>query len=452
MNYNDFKEAVEGKRIICFGAGKNAAEVLRDVHILPNLDRIDCFVDNDADKHGTTIISGDYSFIVKSPECLIGKDDIVVLITAERYHEIAQQVEEITRGSIRWFSWSLMHARAELDRIFYGVSRSEINFVLINTPDYYNLGDHAIAMAERAFLKRNFKNRIIEIGSRLCHSGKEIIHEYINEKDVLLITGGGYMGTLWAGNEEVIRNIVRTFKNNHIIIFPQSVFYGDSDKDREDLEKSKMIYNSHKKLLICSREEISYQLMRKMYPMCGHYLIPDMVLSLNAPDTAKKVDRIGFCLRSDKECILEQPDRDRLYEAAASSGLDIVHITNHSSPDSGIAHDNSEPHVYAKLAEYRSCRLIVTDRLHGMVFAAITSTPCIVLDNSYHKNRGLYYTWLKDFDYITFVEDIKTMDAPRIIMELLAMLPRYYDNSVFAGFYLKLADYISRIEGVIRVD
>lgn len=452
MNYNVFKEAVEGKRIICFGAGKNAAEALRDVHILPYLDRIYCFVDNDAAKHGTAIDAGDYSFSIKSPECLIGKDDVVVLITVEKYQEIAEQVERTTQGRIRWFSWSLMNARGELDAIFYGVSQSDVNFILIYTPDYCNLGDHAIAVAERVFLKKFFGNRIIEIGSRLWRMGKEIVHEYIKGNDVLFITGGGFMGTMWAINEECIRTVINSFINNHIIIFPQSIYYGDTPADHEDLNLSKKIYNSHTKLLICTREKVSFQLIQELYPLCHNYLIPDMALFLNITGNNRKRDKIGFCMRDDKEGKLEVQQIERLYRSAVAHGMDVVNITNFSSPDSGITHENGERFVFEKLNEYRQCRLIITDRLHGMLFSVITSTPCIVLDNSYHKNRSLYDTWLQEFSYIAFIEEIETADINQMITKLLAISPQSYDSSLFADHYLKLADYICRLKGVIRID
>ncbi len=35
----------------------------------------------------------------------------------------------------------------------------------------------------------------------------------------------------------------------------------------------------------------------------------------------------------------------------------------------------------SKFAEFLSSGLVITDRLHGMIFAAITGTPCIALDN-----------------------------------------------------------------------
>ena len=40
-----------------------------------------------------------------------------------------------------------------------------------------------------------------------------------------------------------------------------------------------------------------------------------------------------------------------------------------------------EEKIEEMLKKYRKCQLVITDRLHGMIFAAITSTPCIALGN-----------------------------------------------------------------------
>jgi exopolysaccharide biosynthesis predicted pyruvyltransferase EpsI len=53
--------------------------------------------------------------------------------------------------------------------------------------------------------------------------------------------------------------------------------------------------------------------------------------------------------------------------------------------------------------------LIITDRLHGMIFSIITGTRCIVFGNNYHKVVSSYYSWFKDLEYVTFIDkkDIK---------------------------------------------
>ena len=47
----------------------------------------------------------------------------------------------------------------------------------------------------------------------------------VTPEDLVVISGGGWMGNLWIHNECVIREIVQNYPNNKIIILPQTVYY-----------------------------------------------------------------------------------------------------------------------------------------------------------------------------------------------------------------------------------
>lgn len=49
--------------------------------------------------------------------------------------------------------------------------------------------------------------------------------------------------------------------------------------------------------------------------------------------------------------------------------------------------------------------LMVTDRLHGVIFAAITGTPCIAISNNNHKILGIYQ-WLQAYQWIRYCQDV----------------------------------------------
>ena len=58
--------------------------------------------------------------------------------------------------------------------------------------------------------------------------------------------------------------------------------------------------------------------------------------------------------------------------------------------------------VKNKLEQFKKAKLIITDRLHGMIFATITATPCIAFGNSNGKVKNVY-GWLKHNEYIKYV-------------------------------------------------
>ena len=41
-------------------------------------------------------------------------------------------------------------------------------------------------------------------------------------------------------------------------------------------------------------------------------------------------------------------------------------------------------------------------RLHSAILAVLLDKNFVLLDNSYHKNRNVYVTWLKDLDFAQF--------------------------------------------------
>ena len=59
-----------------------------------------------------------------------------------------------------------------------------------------------------------------------------------------------------------------------------------------------------------------------------------------------------------------------------------------------------------------SSELAVTDRLHGMLFCALTNTPCIVVKSKSPKIQGVYQ-WVKNNKYIELVENLE--DLPEAI-------------------------------------
>jgi len=61
----------------------------------------------------------------------------------------------------------------------------------------------------------------------------------------------------------------------------------------------------------------------------------------------------------------------------------------------------------AELEDYwaacRQAQVMVTDRLHGMIFGIITGTPCVVLDSGTHKVAQFYRDWLTDLPGVEFL-------------------------------------------------
>lgn len=286
--------------------------------------------------------------------------------------------------------------------------------VILGTPNHENLGDHAITVSERQLLysiKSNLK--IAEINGSVFDDLVYLrnIHVpvpiFFNKKIVTLYTGGGFLGDIWKLEEHRFRNAIDIYKDNKFIVCPQTICFTQSDKEGEIfLNDSKRIYESHPNLKIFLRERKSYDFMKTFMPNVKICLVPDIVACIEPPVKAERRKGILICLRDDCEGIITSGDAKMIVsELNNKFGIDSVHITS-TIYKQAVKISRREKIVYDKLQEFSSARLIVTDRLHAMIFSAVTSTPCIAFDNLSKKVSGVY-EWIKDNEYIKVVDGIK---------------------------------------------
>ncbi len=311
---------------------------------------------------------------------------------------------------------------------------------LLLTPEHDNLGDHGIAWAEEMFLNEN-EIQFIEItGRKLCELQKNGMLNLFNGFPIL-INGGGFLGTLWKESEDLLRNIMQANPKSSIMCLPNTIYYEDSIIGKEEFEKSKKIYNTHKKLYLYARENKSYSIMQRAYKNVK--LVPDMVFSLNQCKQNTKRNGCLLCLRSDREKTRTDNQDETIRQQVTELFGDDITITDMIAPYQ-ITPDQREQELEKKFDQFRKAELVITDRLHGMIFAAITGTPCIVIDSKSPKVRGCY-EWIKDLDYIRFAENVS-----RITEEYhkISKCEHTYNNEHLQHYYQELADDI--IHKVIR--
>lgn len=286
---------------------------------------------------------------------------------------------------------------------------SKAVFVL-GTPEYGNVGDYAISIAEIKFINNMTDNiECFEITNKHCRFAFEGLIKNIKPKDIIVITGGGFMGTLWLDGEILIRKLISAFPNNKIIIFPQTIYYENSIAGNNELSISCNIYQSHKDLHIFLRDKKSYDfcqnnLLIKKKTNC--YLAPDMALYLNTKANTKR-NGILICLRNDKESILYKDDKNKIISAAKKAS-DKISFTDTIVNNHHII-TTREQTFDKKLKEFSKAELVITDRLHGMLFCSMTKTPCIVFNNVSQKVKGVYDEWLSELDNIIYLDDISTL-------------------------------------------
>ena len=158
-------------------------------------------------------------------------------------------------------------------------------FILIGSPEHGNLGDYAISEAELTFFHDNFpKIPIIELSGPCYRNLSSFVSPHVKESDIIFVTGGGFLGSLWMVEEEMVRDIIQRFPNNHIIILPQTIYFEKSEKGRAEYLRSREIYGNHTKLTICLREKLSYDFVLNNLDFSNGMqalLVSDMVLYID---------------------------------------------------------------------------------------------------------------------------------------------------------------------------
>ena len=324
-------------------------------------------------------------------------------------------------------------------------TRGRPSILLIGTPEHGNIGDHAIVIAMREFFKKYFPERcVVEVVETVFSIAEKQFRRFYESGQAehlsLTIIGGGSLGNLWLSAERAYRRILATFPRKRVVVFPQTIFFEENATRERELEATRAAYRAHADLHIFIRDK-SIDFMRREI-VGGNFSdvrgVPDIVLSLDR--SAPKFERAGvlLCFRADKEKTLPDTAVAAIEVRLRERGESIVR-TDTVVPY-GVPAELREFETERKFDEFRRARLVITDRLHGMIFAAITGTPCIALNNSSGKVEGVWSLWLQHLDYVKFVQD--ATEIPALLDAMLALGARRYDPAVFEKYWRELAESI----------
>jgi len=402
----------EKRKIILYGIGKDCETIVRQIEE-KNALLIMFFCDSDKEKQGR----GFHGKNIISPQQLKETFYDAIGITTSKYEKDIKDTlinrYSIQENRIYTLSANINDNVVAFHRRFigrkqkYNQKRNGRCAWLFCAPDYGNLGDHAIAEAEHEFIRKRFGMELIEVPCAEYRSVAKQIVKQILPSDILLITGGGFLGSLWFDAEKQVRDIIQLFPQNPICIFPQTLYWEEGSRWKIERQQTAKIYCEHAgNLLICARDTKSEQLMHTYYSGCNICTFPDMTLSMDWSKYFSKEVRRGalLCLKDDKESVLSEQDKVFLEQIGILACGEVFSCTT-----SIIGYFEEEERVdllKSKLSEFAKAELVITDRLHGVLFSAITGTPCIALANCNHK---IYETskWVKDINNIRYVENIQ---------------------------------------------
>ena len=192
------------------------------------------------------------------------------------------------------------------------------------------------------------------------------------------------------------------------------------------------------------RDEASYNFCTENFSGCNVLLCPDIVLYLKIDKrilrNRKNNENVLLCFRDDCEKVNRFEYISRILEKNKISYKNTSMILKEE-----VTIANRTKKVDNKLKEFANAELIITDRLHAMVFSALVGTPCIAFDNISKKVSGVN-NWIKDLKYIKCVSENGKIEDEEMETEINSL--RKMKNNVFTID----KNYFKTLEEVIRKD
>ena len=348
------------------------------------------------------------------------------------------KIKKLIPGSVKEKISNILYFFSSYFKILFKLykNKDRKKIVLLEMPTYSNLGDQAIALAETKFFEEKFEDCfLIEISVTKYTWYKKALKRIINKNDLIALVGGGNFGDEYSEIENQRLDIIKSFSNAKIVIFPQTIFYSNTENGKNSLRMMKNAIDNHKNLLLITREQCSYDFAISNFS-ANVELYPDIVLFLHNKIDAdvSRETKCLLCLRDDVE---KKVSIDSEIQNEISNCFDFVSFTDTICKER-FSVEKREFILNKKWREFYSSQLVVTDRLHGMIFSVITNTPCIALPNYNYKIRSFYQTWLKNIELIQFANDEEEL---RQLIKKHAIDNNYVDFS-FESYFTKLENQI----------
>ncbi len=323
------------------------------------------------------------------------------------------------------------------------VDRNKKYVFIFFAADYNNLGDLAITYCQENFIKNIVGEtyQIIKVTESETYPWIKEIKKMKRENVLITLIGGGNHGSLYEFIEEPRRFILKYLNNYKIVSFPQTVVYEKTNKalvyEREFIKLCKKCTD----LILIAREHMSYSYYKNIYGTKA-FMTPDIVFSLDFKMDGENRDGIAFVLRSDKEKAIDSGLQESLIQ---ESKIIFTNVYFWDTCDIYYENDNRKELIDQYLKKLSSVKIVVTDRLHGMIFCYITKTPCVVLDNKNGKIKATFETWLENQNFIKMYDAEKGMREYQILirhLSELSIIKRGYLDQEFDSLRQLLSDYL----------
>lgn len=138
------------------------------------------------------------------------------------------------------------------------------------------------------------------------------------------------------------------------------------------------------------------------------------------------------CLRDDIEGILSSEDKKLVLDLCAKFFSDVNEVDTF---ESNLPQSYERTAIlHKKLLQFSTAEIVITDRLHSMIFSVLSGTPCIVFNNNNGKVKAVY-DWISYLDNIVFLDTVSALSE---MLKCAEMKCNQFDCDTIADYYSNL--------------
>lgn len=278
--------------------------------------------------------------------------------------------------------------------------------VYLDYPVHLNFGDVLIMRGTERFFA-NYGYRVIKRAAYMNFTASA--RRTVPDDAVIVLHGGGNFGDLYPVHQRFRETVVRQFPEHPIVLMPQTVHF----RSEQARQQSAAVFRQHRNLLLMVRDTRSLDAVAGLFsPQV--MLMPDMAHQLweenLSPGDTVATGRVALW-RADIEAV--GPKSAAVDAGAPVDWMDFVPVwqrrlfglilrlhrlegktdTRLGARQAWYAYcDDLSRRMRARFAPYGEVR---TNRLHGMIFAALLGKKVVFDDNSYGKLGHYAGQWLE---------------------------------------------------------
>jgi len=291
--------------------------------------------------------------------------------------------------------------RSEIDAFFNQYIPANRPIALLQFPFDPNVGNYMMWLAISDYLKRR--------GVRVAYAAHEYNFRLRNLQEAagdgpILFLGGVTVSRLWPSHAKMKRTVAAACPDNRLISLPSTMLFVDD----EDRREASSMFGDHRNVVMMARDPVSAKSAREAFPdNVTVAAIHDSAFRLpQQPRLSAPTQDIIWLARDDHESTgATAPSDVQVFDWAdvrhvGHLGVDrVLSRLRISAPmlsplvnaQVNTSYDWISRYVLARgNRTLDAAKVLVTDRVHPHVLAALRSQPCVLLPDRYGKNRAVY--------------------------------------------------------------